>query len=99
MSVEQILSLIGHPDDPQGKLIPQLYETAAWIACMEPEVFRAIMHVEPEILLRSDVTTADAQDRADLVGALLQYYEDEGALDDRRNKPTRYHKLAHTELV
>ena len=99
MSVEQILSLIRHPDDPRGKLIPQLYETAAWIACMEPQVFRAIMRVEPEVLLGSDVATTDAQDRADLVDALLQYYEIEGALDDSRRNAARYHKLAQPGLA
>ena len=99
MSVEQILSLIRHPDDPRGKLIPQLYETAAWIACMEPLVFRAIMRVEPDVLLRSDVATADAPDRADLVNALLQYYEIEGALDDSRRNADRYHKLAQPGLA
>ncbi len=99
MSVEQILSLIRHPDDPRGKLIPQLYETAAWIACMETQVFRAIMRVEPDVLLRSDVATADVRDRADLVDALLQYYEVEGALDDSRRNAARYHKLAQPELA
>jgi len=99
MSVEQILSLIRHPDDPRGKLIPQLYETAAWIACMEPHVFRTIMHVEPDVLLGSDVATADARDRADLVDALLQYYEVEGALDDSRRNAARYHKLAQPGLA
>ena len=99
MSVEQRLSLIRHPDDLQGKLVPQLYETAAWIAYMEPGVFRAIMRVEPDVLLRSDVTTADARDRADLVGALLQYYEVEGALDDYRGNSARYQKLVYPGLA
>src|SRR6266567_1672824 len=99
MSMEQMLSLIRHPDDLQGKLVPQLYETAAWMACMEPKVFRAIMRVEPDVLLRSDVATADERDRADLVSALLQYYEVEGALDDYRDNAARYRKLAHPGLA
>ena len=100
-SVEQILSHIRHPDDPRGKLIPQLYETAAWIACMEPQVFRAIVRVEPDVLLGSDVATADAGDRADLVDALLQYYQVEGALDDFRHNAAaaRYQKLAQPGLA
>lgn len=99
MSVEQIVSLIKHPDDPQGKLIPQLYETAAWIACIEPKVFQAIMDIEPDILLRSDVATADNQDRAELVSALLQYYDLEGALDDYQRNSARYRYLAHPTLA
>jgi predicted NACHT family NTPase len=99
MSVEQIETLIRHPGDPQGKLIPQLYETAAWIACMEPHIFRAIMHIEPEVLLRSDVATADERDQAHLVDALLSYYEVEGALDDFHRNASRYHKLAQPGLA
>jgi len=66
---------------------------------MEPQVFRAIMRVEPDVLLGSDVATADARDRADLVGALLQYYEIEGALDDYRGNAARYQKLAQPGLA
>jgi predicted NACHT family NTPase len=99
LSVEQMLSLIRHPEDLQGKLIPQLNETAAWMACMEPMVFQAIMRVEPDILLRSDIATADVRDRADLVVALLRYYEVEGVIDDYRGKAARYEKLAHPELA
>jgi hypothetical protein len=55
LSLQQIRDLIAHPDDPEGKLIPQLHETAAWLAGMMPSVYRMMMQVEPEVLLRSDV--------------------------------------------
>ena len=62
----------------------------------EPMVFRAIMHVEPDILLRSDVATANARNKAHLAEALLQYYEVEGALDDyRRSMLVPYPHSSH----
>lgn len=68
LSIPQIKSLIFHPD---GKLIPQLHETAAWIATFETEIFDLILKSDPEVLLRSDVTTGDDQSREKLVRALL----------------------------
>src|SRR5262245_861321 len=50
-SLAQILVLITHSSDPSGKLIPQLYETAAWLASLRRDVFREIMAREPEVLL------------------------------------------------
>lgn len=75
-SVKQMLSLIVHPD---GCLIPQLSETAAWLACMVPEVFRILVRTSPSILLRSDVASADPADRQSLVESLLRLC-DEGVL-------------------
>jgi predicted NACHT family NTPase len=69
MTLSQMMSLITH--HPDGKLVPQLYETAAWLACMVPDVFQEIMEIDPEVLLRSDVATADTKDRAALVKSLL----------------------------
>ena len=67
-SPQRIMSLLIHPD---GKIVPQLHETAAWLASMVSEVFRRIMAVDPEMLLWSDVMTTNAQDRMALVGNLL----------------------------
>jgi hypothetical protein len=73
----QMTSLLAHSDDPEHKLIPQLYETAAWLANMVPEVFREIMKTDPHVLLRSDVATADVKDRIALVESLLQLHDEE----------------------
>lgn len=53
MSVAQMLNLIVHPGDVEGRLVPQLHETAAWLAGMKPEVFHEVMARDPEVLLRS----------------------------------------------
>ena len=99
MTHEQVMSLVVHPDDPGQKLVPQLHETAAWIAGMRPEVFQAIMDRDPEVLLKSDVAAAEPEDRKRLVDALLALYAEgkftPGSLDLRGH----YHKLAHPRLA
>ena len=99
MKVAQIMSLIVHPGDAEGKLVPQLHETAAWLAGMVPQVFREIMKTDPEVLLRSDVATAHVKDRAALVEALLKRHDEEKLLDSDFAGGARYEKLAHSELA
>ena len=69
--VKQIMSLLRHPTDPDGHLVPQLSQCAAWLAGMSPDVFREVMKTDPDVLLASDVSTASEEDRAKLVSALL----------------------------
>lgn len=99
MTLTQMMSLLIHPGDPDGKLVPQLHETAAWLAGMEPDVFREIMKREPEVLLRSDVATADEKDRAALVDALLILLDEEKLLDRDWTIHGRYKKLDHPGLA
>lgn len=58
-------------------MVPQLHETAAWLAGMDQGVFEAILQAEPEVLLGSDVARADASDRERLVTALLKIHQEE----------------------
>ena len=96
VSISQIKSLITHPDDPNGKIIPQLGETAAWLAGMIPEIFQAIVRTEPDLLLRSEVATGDSPRRSALVEALLQLYENEHVFDRDRE---HYKNLSHPGLA
>lgn len=98
VSLPQILSLIIHPDENNKRLVPQLHETAAWIATMRPDVFDQIMRIEPEVLLRSDVATAEAKDRAALVDALLHLQDDVRQIHLFRNLRGFYWKLTHADL-
>jgi predicted NACHT family NTPase len=99
LGINQITSLIFHPDDPQGKLIPQLHEMAAWIAGMLPEIFRIIMKRDPEVLLRSDVTNADISDRIALLDNLLFLYDTEQAADRDFDIRHQYRKFSHPDLA
>ncbi|WP_416667183.1 NACHT domain-containing protein [Egbenema bharatensis] len=95
----QIKKLIFSSEDPDHKLIPQLHETAAWLASMRLEdVLQTIIKTDPDVLLQSDVPT-DAGVRAAIVENLLTQYE-EGKLFDRDRKNYRYYeKLKHPGLV
>jgi predicted NACHT family NTPase len=96
---EQAFSLIVHPDDPEGKLVPQLHETAAWLAGMMPEVFRRIMETDPKVLLKSDITTADAEERSAVVTAVLALYDQKKAFDSDWDEYKLYGKLKHPGLA
>jgi len=98
LTVSQILSLLLHAEDPGKKLVPQLHETAAWLAGMHPDVFRTIMESEPNVLLRSDVATADEAERSRLVGNLLEFYEKNKLIDPSDIRP-RYRKLFHNGIA
>jgi hypothetical protein len=95
LSLPQIMMLLLHADASERRLIPQLHETAAWLATMQPAVFRAVMEIDPEVLLQSDVATADEQDRADLVTALLILEPEERLWNVNMNQRQQYSKLLH----
>lgn len=99
MTFTQIMSLLVHPGDNEAKLVRQLHETAAWLAGMMPEVFRKITSVSPEVLLRSDIATAEIKDRAALVESLLKTYDEGRLLDRDWNNQNRYKKLYHPGLA
>lgn len=77
IKLPQILKLIVHPDDPEKRIIPQLYETVAWLASLLPEVFQEVMKTDPHVLLQSDVATASDNDKAALVESLLKLHNEE----------------------
>jgi predicted NACHT family NTPase len=99
MPLGQIMSLIVHAGDREGKLVPQLHETAAWLAGMSPGIFRQIMQREPEVLLRSDVASTDERDRVELVGTLLSAYDEGRLFDTEFVGRDRYRRLDHPGLV
>ena len=99
MTREQVLSLIVHPDDPSQHLVPQLHETAAWIAGMRPELFHAIMDRDPEVLLRSDVAAAELEERKRLVDTLLALYAQGKFTSQSLDLQGHYSKLAHPGLA
>jgi len=95
-TADRIMSLILHED---GKVIPQLHEAAAWLASMIPDLFRRLMRVDAEFLLRSDAATADAKDRHDLVENLLKLFDEGHLLDFDWNQHKQYRKLNHPQLA
>jgi predicted NACHT family NTPase len=99
MTLTQMMSLIIHAGDSEEKIVPQLHETAAWLARMVPSVFQEIMRVDPKVLLRSAITTANVKDRAALVEALLKSFDEERLLDLDQDILSYCQKLAHPGLA
>lgn len=91
MAPERMLQMVLHQDG-SGKVVPQLREIAAWLAGMEPAVFRALVQTDPEILLRSDVKSISDEDRANLVAGLLASYE-AGELWEEGDQQVLYRRL------
>lgn len=96
--LNQVMKLIVSPEDPECKLIPQLHETAAWVASMRTDVLQEIMKTDPDVLLRSDIPT-DADIRAVIVDNLLKQYEQGKLFDSHRDNYRRYEKLKHAGLA
>lgn len=82
--------------DPSGKLIPQLAETAAWIADYDIEVFEQIVDSDPHVLMQGDLLALNDRIRFRLVEQLLQQAE-QGAVHLFTNNQLQY--LCHPALA
>lgn len=81
---ERILQWVQHPGSRSGKLIPQLQETAAWLAALKPPVFDLLAGTDPEALLRSDVAAASNLQKETLFQKLAENLQNgEITLDSR----------------
>lgn len=97
LELEQIISLIRHPED--GHIVPQLYEVASWLASFNMDIFKYICDHDPEVLLRSDIKGADDKAKKELVAALLDRY-DSGLMHDGNYEINRnFYKLWHNDLA
>lgn len=94
----QVMKLILSSEDPEHKLVPQLHETAAWLASMRADVLQEIIKTDPDVLLRSDIPT-DSSLRKAIVDNLLMQYEQEKLYDYERNHYQSYGKLKHPGLA
>jgi hypothetical protein len=92
----QVLSLLVHPTDPAGKVVPQLAATAAWLAIHYPEILGYMIVHDPEALLLSDLDKVGGEDRESLVKELLQAVERTQL--PMRSIRQRYQKLNHGGL-
>ena len=71
----QIKELLTQDDRGEEQLVPQLHQTIAWLATLRTDVFHEIMKIEPEILVRSDITMAEEHTKKQLVETLFQLDE------------------------
>lgn len=69
--------------DGSGKVVPQLRETASWLAALVPEVRKALISGDPLALLSSDTPPTSESDRRELVRETLSRYDSGEATDLR----------------
>lgn len=92
------LRLITHPEHPDQGVVPGFQGTASWLAGMNDGIFAALLEREPEILLQSDVATANAGRKTQLVETLLCQVE-AGDLHFSEHLDFRqFHRLKHPGL-
>ncbi|MGB7901457.1 MAG: hypothetical protein WCG09_03330 [Halobacteriota archaeon] len=75
MSFEQMVSLITYSDGTHKLVVPQLQETAAWLASMDSRIFELIVSTDPELLLRSSVMLDEEDQKRLLTQRLLEHYQ------------------------
>lgn len=99
MSPLQMTSLLAYPGDPAGGVVPQLKETAAWLASISQDVFDDLVSRDPEVLLRSDVGVTDGARRERLIDGVLTLLNNEMMHPDRLWRFGRKWDLGHSGLA
>lgn len=97
ISISSILEIFTSPEDPHHKLVPQLHETAAWLASMRDDVFQEILKTDPDVLLHSDLVNMDDSAKEKLVESLLKLFNEEKLIYSYRIHP--YKNLKHSRLL
>lgn len=94
LDTPQVMSLLLHPD---RKLVPQLYEVSAWVATKLPYIFKELIEIDPDVLLRSDLALTEEENRVSLVQNLLKCFDAEKLFDTPKIRKY-YEKLNNPSL-
>jgi hypothetical protein len=68
----QLRELFCRVDGQQEHVIPQLAETAAWLAGANDNFLQHLLRIDPEVLLRSDITRIQGTRKHEVVEAVLE---------------------------
>ena len=68
----QLRQLFCRVDGKVEHVIPQLAETAAWLAGANDDFLQHVLRVDPEVLLRSDIARIQGSRKRDVVQAILE---------------------------
>lgn len=79
----QIRKLLCARDAGEEYVIPQLAETAAWVAGVREDFFDYLCRIEPEALIRSDISKVQNHRKQDLVAAILEKAKRADLFDER----------------
>ena len=99
LAAGQIDDLIfGGEIDGRPQVVPQLAESAAWLAAMSSEFLQRIAANDPQVLLRSSVMATDASTRARVTSSLLELLDQGKLIDHDDGIENRYDVLMHPGL-
>jgi len=99
---EQADQLLFHPyliNTKSSLVVPQLQETAAWMAANRTSLFEKIIVSDPKALLKSAVVTADSDQRKKLIDSLLRLADAGDITDMEIGLRRRYAFLCHPEIA
>ena len=97
--LEKMLSLIVHPSDPNGKLVPQLHGVSIWLANMVPDLARYIAEKDPHLLLNCDLVGTDNKFKEFLVRTLFILYNEKKLPYPSWQEQSLYKKVDHPQLA
>lgn len=97
LPLAQIRNLLFHHEYAQT-IIPQLRETASWLASMRHDVFEEVAKREPTVVLTGDAASADETLRSLLVEQLLLAFARSEHIDEWYFRE-HYKKLSHPNLA
>jgi hypothetical protein len=98
MEFRQALSLLCATDNGQIHVIPQLSETAAWLAGERDDFLNYLVQRDPVALLRSDISKVSDETKTALVHSLLDGAKKEEVFDVTEYR-TFYRSLNHPGLA
>jgi hypothetical protein len=99
MPAQQLNSLLFHPERGGRRLVPQLYELAAWLSVMDSRVLRDVVGADPESLLGAAGASLAPAQRKLVVQSLLDQSDNGRLLHLRWNLFRLYPKLKHPGLA
>ena len=73
--LSRLKTLLAHPEDAQRRVVPELRETAAWLAGMHEGVRDWLLAEQPEVLINADPTAISIEMRPLLCDAFFEYLD------------------------
>jgi hypothetical protein len=99
MPVQQVQSLLFHPEGSGERLVPQLYDVAGWISVANSKVLESVISADPESLLGAAGASLSETQRKLIVRSLLDQSEKGRLLSLRWRLFRLYPKLSHPTIA
>ena len=99
LNTTERLKIVRHADDSSGKVIPQLAETAAWIASQDSDICLDLLKTDPQVLVRSDCASLSPETKRDLLAQLLKLAANDQLMTHDWRQRDHYHNLEHPSIA